>query len=52
LPMPYTIAPTDAFNVTVGCVKSFAICVSKFANGSRFRGFPHVPGVDRLWSGT
>ncbi|KQZ14298.1 beta tubulin [Mesorhizobium sp. Root554] len=36
----------DAFTITAGCGKTFAICQQKFANGVNFRGFPHMPGND------
>ena len=42
--MAATIAPGDAFTITAGCDKTFATCRTKFANGSNFRGFPHIPG--------
>lgn len=41
----------DTFDIVVGCSKSFEMCKAKFANGERFRGFPWLPGVDRLISG-
>lgn len=31
-----------------GCDKSFATCVSRFANAENFRGEPHLPGNDLL----
>lgn len=42
--MAEEVAVGDAFNVTAGCDKSFAICKTKFANAINFRGFPHIPG--------
>lgn len=36
----------DLVRLFVGCDKSFATCKARFANGSRFRGFPHLPGND------
>lgn len=51
LPMPYTIQAGDTFNVSAGCDKTFATCVSKFANGINYQGFPSVPGTDALISG-
>lgn len=50
--MPAAIQVGDAFSVTAGCDKSLATCTSKFSNANNFRGFPHVPGIDRLMSGT
>lgn len=40
------VAGSDAFTLTAGCDKSFAVCQAKFANKDNFRGFPHVPGND------
>lgn len=36
----------DELVVSAGCDKSFATCRTRFANGERFRGFPHIPGSD------
>ena len=44
--MPEPIVAGDAFTVTAGCDKSFAICHDRFANTINFRGFPHIPGND------
>jgi uncharacterized phage protein (TIGR02218 family) len=41
-------APGDAVTVTTGCDKSFATCRDRFANALNFRGFPHMPGIDRI----
>lgn len=41
---PDPVAPDDAFTITAGCDKTFAVCRAKFSNGERFRGFPHMPG--------
>lgn len=48
---PVPIAPGDAFMVTPGCDKSFSTCRAKFANATRFRGFPHIPGNDFIIGG-
>lgn len=40
----HPVAPGDAFDVTVGCAKTFDDCVGRFGNGVNFRGFPHMPG--------
>lgn len=40
----------DAVVVTIGCDKSFATCRDRFANALNFRGFPHMPGIDRIVS--
>jgi uncharacterized phage protein (TIGR02218 family) len=42
------IAQGDAFAVSAGCDKSFATCRDLFANARNFRGFPHIPGNDRV----
>lgn len=41
-------APGDRIRLFAGCDKSFATCREKFGNGVNFRGFPHIPGNDRL----
>lgn len=48
LPMPYDVEVGDTFSIQAGCDKSFATCISRFANAVNFRGEPHVPGTDRL----
>jgi uncharacterized phage protein (TIGR02218 family) len=37
-----------AFTVSAGCDKRFATCRDTFANSANFRGFPHIPGNDRV----
>lgn len=49
-PSPLPIAPGDTIRVTVGCDKSFATCRDRFLNAANFRGFPHMPGLDRIVS--
>lgn len=44
-------APGDAVRVTVGCDRSWETCAARFANGARFRGFPHMPGNDAIQRG-
>lgn len=34
--------------LTPGCRQTIAVCNAKFANSANFKGFPHVPGTDRL----
>jgi uncharacterized phage protein (TIGR02218 family) len=41
----------DAFVVSAGCDRTFGTCRTKFANGVRFRGFPHMPGPDAVLAG-
>lgn len=52
LPMPYTVAASDTFTITAGCDKSLATCRDKFSNVVNFRGFPHLPGIGRIASGS
>ena len=42
------IAPGDGFSIKAGCDRQFATCKAKFANGTNFRGFPHMPGDDTV----
>jgi uncharacterized phage protein (TIGR02218 family) len=49
---PFSIAVGDTFSVTAGCDKSIVTCTTKFNNSINFRGFPTVPGLDRMVSGT
>ncbi len=48
--MPEPIAVGDAFVVTAGCDKRFPTCRDKFGNVVNFRGFPHIPGNDFVFS--
>lgn len=48
LAMPYTIQLGDEFNITAGCDKSKATCRDKFSNLINFRGFPDMPGQDKI----
>lgn len=49
-PLAQAPAPGDRFKLTAGCDKAFATCREKFANHANFRGFPHLPGNDELFS--
>lgn len=49
LPMPYDIAEGDTYSAVPGCLKRRAEdCVTKFNNVVNFRGFPDVPGNDKV----
>jgi uncharacterized phage protein (TIGR02218 family) len=50
--MPNPISVGDTYSLSAGCDKLLATCRDKFSNVVNFRGFPHVPGTDRLLSGT
>lgn len=47
---PEPLAAGHTFIVTAGCDKQLATCRAKFANVTRFRGFPHMPGNDFVTS--
>lgn len=49
--VPFAVAISDTYTMTAGCDKAFSTCKNKFSNTINFRGFPHLPGVDRLLSG-
>lgn len=48
LPMPNEIKVDDTFYITAGCDKSRATCLAKFDNVVNFRGFPDMPGNDKV----
>lgn len=48
LQMVDDIVAGDTFSVRAGCLKSREVCVAKFGNIVNFRGFPDLPGVDKL----
>jgi len=50
-PMPYTIQIGDTATVSIGCDKTAATCLATFSNLDNFRGFQHVPGLQRLMQG-
>lgn len=49
--MPYAVTVGDAYSVYSGCDKQRSTCVATFNNVVNFRGFPDVPGQDRMVSG-
>lgn len=50
-PMPNDISIADDYSISAGCNKARAACITKFNNVINFRGFPDVPGNDRMVSG-
>lgn len=50
--MPNAIQVGDTYSVHAGCDKTLSTCKNKFDNVINFRGFPHVPGNDRMMAGT
>jgi len=51
-PFPFTPAIADTFTIKAGCDKSVKTCGDDYSNVVNFRGFPNLPGQDRLISGT
>lgn len=47
----FAVNAGDAFVVTAGCDKSFAMCGARFGNRASFRGFPHMPGPEAVLAG-
>lgn len=45
---PRGLEPGDTISVSAGCDKSFVTCRDRFGNHANFRGFPHMPGIDRV----
>jgi uncharacterized phage protein (TIGR02218 family) len=50
LPMRRAIQVGDTLSLIAGCDRKRATCRDKFANAKRFRGFPDLPGRDRLFT--
>lgn len=48
LPMADAIGTGDGFDIQAGCDKTFETCRTRFQNGTRFGGFPHMPGNDLI----
>ena len=46
-PMPYTVTAADTLSLVAGCDRRFATCKDRFSNKDSFRGFPHIPGMDK-----
>ncbi|MGL4635979.1 MAG: DUF2163 domain-containing protein [Beijerinckiaceae bacterium] len=49
-PPPVPLAVGQWLALTVGCDKQFSTCRDRFANTTRFQGFPHIPGNDFVMS--
>lgn len=51
-PMPYAITVGDTATFYAGCTKRYTEdCLTKFSNSANFRGFPKLPGLDRILRG-
>lgn len=48
LPMAKLVQTGDTFTAIAGCDKSKATCRDKFSNLVNFRGFPDLPGQDKM----
>lgn len=48
LPMGSLIQMGDEFTIMRGCNKDFPTCRDRYNNIANFRGFPYIPGNDRL----
>jgi uncharacterized phage protein (TIGR02218 family) len=46
-PMPFAVAAGNAFSLVAGCDRRFESCKTRFSNKDNFRGFPHIPGLDK-----
>lgn len=49
-PMPRPMAIGDQVRLVAGCNKTIETCHSRFANVLNFRGEPHIPGNDKVFS--
>jgi uncharacterized phage protein (TIGR02218 family) len=50
--MPNATVIGDAYSLSAGCDKLLNTCKTKFSNVINFRGFPHVPGQDKMIAGS
>ena len=44
---PYTLSTGVTFTAVAGCNRRWATCKDRFSNKDNFRGFPHIPGMDK-----
>jgi uncharacterized phage protein (TIGR02218 family) len=49
--MPSGTTIGDTYSLSAGCNKLLTTCRDKFNNVVNFRGFPHVPGSDKVIAG-
>lgn len=47
-PLPYLPAIGDTYTMHAGCDKSNTTCKARFNNLVNFRGFPFLPGIDKI----
>lgn len=50
VPPPAPLAVGQALALTAGCDKRFATCRERFANALNFRGFPHIPAPEAIFT--
>ena len=48
LPSPAQIQVGDRFDIVMGCDGLLGTCRDRFNNVANFRGFPHLPGQDKI----
>lgn len=46
--LPFGVSPGDTYSLVKGCDKKFSTCKDTFNNVVNFRGFPHLPGMDKV----
>lgn len=46
--LPFTVANGDAFTLYAGCDRRKSTCIGTFNNFVNFRGFPDLPGLDKI----
>ena len=49
-PLAAPLLGGDTFSIRAGCDKRFSTCKAKFSNAANFRGFPHIPGPDQVFT--
>jgi uncharacterized phage protein (TIGR02218 family) len=47
-PMPFSPAPSDAYEIEPGCDKTIGICASKFGNAENHAGESAIPGLFQI----
>jgi hypothetical protein len=47
-PLPFGVAAGDTYSIRAGCDKTRETCRDKFNNVVNFRGFPDLPGMDKV----
>ncbi len=50
LALEVEVVAGDQVELTIGCSKTFDDCRTRFTNALNFRGFPHIPSADHVFS--